>query len=119
MNSILIVDDSENILLALDIMFKEENYNTIFASDGREALKKLEKNGPDIILMDMEMPVLNGMDTLIELRKKGHTVPVIMMTAGDFVMLREKALASGAQECIQKPFNCFELIRIIKRLTPG
>ena len=119
MNSILIVDDSENILLALEIMFKEENYNTIFASDGKEALKKIEKNGPDIILMDMEMPVLNGIDTLIELRKKGCMVPVIMMTAGDFVMLREKALESGAQECIQKPFNCLELMHMVKRLTPG
>ncbi len=119
MKSILIVDDSENILLALETLFKEENFNTIFASNGKEALKELEENGPDIILMDIEMPVLNGMDTLINLRKMGYTVPVILMTAGDFVTRREKALELGAQECIRKPFDCFELIRIIKRLTPG
>lgn len=119
MNSILIVDDSENILMALDILFKEENYTTIFASDGKEALKKIENNEPDIVLMDIEMPVLNGMDTLIELRKRGCRVPVIIMTAGDFITLRKKTLELGAQECVQKPFNCFELLRIIKRLIPG
>lgn len=108
---ILAVDDENDILLILKTALKDE-YDVTTASNGPEALMKIEEDLPDLVILDMMMPEMDGIEVLEEIRKMSHTAttPVIFLTGvSDRAKIRE-ALDKGTQYYIVKPFNYNDLL---------
>ncbi|HJU90956.1 MAG TPA: sigma-54 dependent transcriptional regulator [Gemmatimonadaceae bacterium] len=113
--SILIVDDESGILDTLRILLKNEGFNTIVAQGGRQGLEQLESLDPDIILTDVRMPSVGGLDVLAASRAKDPDVPVILMTAQADLRSAIQAVNEGAYYYIQKPFVNDEIVAILRR----
>ncbi|MCC6547140.1 response regulator [Candidatus Sumerlaeota bacterium] len=108
---ILAVDDENDILLIVRTSLKDE-YDVETASSGVEALQKIEENPPDLVILDMMMPEMDGIEVLEEIRRMTltATTPVIFLTGvSDKAKIRE-ALDKGTQYYITKPFNYNELL---------
>ncbi|MHC1684453.1 MAG: response regulator transcription factor [Clostridiaceae bacterium] len=114
-NTILIADDNEEILKVLKNYISKENYNVIIAHDGHEALSKFKEYNPNLILLDIMMPKLDGLSVCKEIRKKSN-VPIIMVTAksedGDKIL----GLDTGADDYIVKPFSPGEVVARIRAI---
>jgi len=120
--SILIVDDKEMLRMTLGMLLEDEGYQLFYAADGQEALSKAIQHVPDLILLDVMMPEMNGFDVCRRLRahKVLAEVPVIMLTALNNRQARLDGLAAGADDFITKPFDHIELrtrIQSIMRLN--
>ena len=105
-NKILIVDDDKsNLLVLMDIL--QEDYSLNIAKKGEDAIKIAEKNKPDLILLDIILPDIDGYEVLARLRKSDNTknIPVIFLTGLSDSGSAEKALKSGAVDYILKPFD--------------
>lgn len=109
MINILAVDDDKDIVKALKIYLSAEGYNVLEAYNGKEALEIFEKNDIKLVLMDVMMPVMDGIETLMEIRKKS-TVPVILITAKSEAYDKILGLNIGADDYITKPFNPVEVV---------
>jgi len=117
MQKILIVEDEEKIARFVELELKHEGYAVEKASDGRTGLSLAEKGGYDLILLDIMLPGINGIEILRRIRKESD-VPVILLTARDAVMDKVMGLDMGADDYITKPFAIEELlarIRVILR----
>ena len=116
--SILIVDDEEVNVKLIKGMLAPENYNLISASSGSEALSMLAPNRPDLILLDVMMPEMDGFETCrtIKLDKNTRTIPVLMVTALSEKEHRLKALDCGADDFLSKPVDKTELKIRVKSL---
>jgi len=112
---ILIVDDDRDIRFSLSHILKETGYDVIDARDGREALKILRGNCPDLVLLDMRLPGMDGIEILEKAKKIDKDLIVIMLTAYSDVKDTVKAMRLGAYDYITKPFDNEELILIIKK----
>jgi len=113
----LIVEDEEKIARFVELELKHEGYAVEKASDGRTGLSLAEKGGYDLILLDIMLPGINGIEILRRIRKESD-VPVILLTARDAVMDKVMGLDMGADDYITKPFAIEELlarIRVILR----
>ncbi len=109
MKKILIVDDQLGIRLLLTEVFKKEGYETNQASNGVEALALLEEYKPDLVLLDMKIPGMDGLEILRRIRRIDTTLKVIMMTAyGELDMIQE-AMDLGALKHFTKPFDIDEI----------
>ena len=117
MNKILVVDDSETDRLYLTTILEAAGFEVSTVESGDECLVKVKENMPDLIVMDVIMPGLNGFQTTRALSKNPDTahIPVIMCT-GKEVTDRAWALKQGAKECVIKPPNALELVSKIKAL---
>jgi DNA-binding response OmpR family regulator len=115
-NKILIVDDEQSIRLLLE-NFLSKNYEVISKSDGLQALEWLEGNLPDLIICDLQMPILDGYDFLEKIRQRGFTkhTPVIMLSGVESSKERIKCYQIGAQDFLAKPFNPEELSELIEK----
>ncbi|KXH83961.1 response regulator [Sporosarcina sp. HYO08] len=109
MKSLLIVDDQSGIRLLLDEVFRREGYKTKLASNGIEAIKSVEEEVPDCVLLDMKMPGLDGIEVLKRLKSDRPELPVIMMTAYGEIELTDDALKIGADKYFTKPFDIYEV----------
>lgn len=109
MANILVVDDQLGVRRLLYETFREEQYEVQMAANGKETLKILEDFSPDLILMDMKMPGMNGIDTLRQIRLFNKEVGVIMMTAYGDAQNMEQARELGVLHYMSKPFDLFEL----------
>jgi len=118
----MVVDDEERILNFLRSKLKASGYEIFTAANGSEALELAQAQDPDLILLDVIMPKMDGFDTLKELRKFS-TVPVIILSARDADFDKIKGLKLGADDYLQKPFNPDELVARIeavrRRLEPA
>ena len=112
---ILIVEDEKNINDILAFTFSKEGYNPISAYDGLSALSLFEENKPDIVLLDLNLPGMNGMDVCKEIRKTSN-VPIIMLTARTQEMDKISGLMKGADDYITKPFSPTELLARVDSL---
>ncbi len=110
---ILVVDDDENICELLCLYLKKENFTTIVANDGEQAINLFEKHSPDLILLDVMLPKLDGWQVCREIRKKSET-PIIMLTAKGETFDKILGLELGADDYISKPFDTKEVIARIK-----
>jgi two-component system NtrC family response regulator len=108
--TILIVDDEKNYPLILGAVLEEEGFHTLSANSGKEALTTLETNEVDLILTDMKMPVMDGIELLESIKKRQFDCPVIMMTAHGTVEKAVEAMQKGAYTYILKPFDNDDLI---------
>ncbi|MDO5038966.1 response regulator transcription factor [Clostridium sp.] len=109
MRKILIVEDEENMVLFIQMELKYEGYNVDVASDGRKAVELALKNNYDLILLDLMLPGINGLEVCRRIRKEKDT-PIIMLTARDSVMDKVTGLQNGADDYIAKPFAIEELL---------
>ena len=107
--SVLIVDDELKIRRILQIMLENENYRTEQAKDGLEALGKMETMDFDLIITDMKMPNMSGIELLEQIQKRNNTAPVIMMTAYGTIQTAVEAMKKGAYDYILKPFDLEEM----------
>lgn len=115
--TILVADDQKGIRRLLYEVFKLERYEVIPAANGREAIDLVQKVKPDIMLLDMKMPGLDGLATLRELRRLGLQVCVILMTAYGELEIVKEAISLGARMHITKPFDVNELKELVGRLV--
>ena len=112
---IMVVEDSTTTRTIIKRMLKAEGYTVIEARDGIEAITKFIERTPDLILLDIIMPGMDGYQTLATLKKKHHlNVPVIMLTAKDSLIDKLKGKMSGSTEYLTKPFNALDLMKKIK-----
>jgi len=110
--NILIIDDAPNILLSLEFLMTEAGYEVRTARDGAEAIKEISKEKPDLILLDVMMPLKNGYEVCQEVRTnpKWKDIYIIMLTAKGRDIEKEKGMAFGADDYITKPFANKELV---------
>lgn len=110
---ILVVDDEKPIADILQFNLRKEGYEVYCAYDGHEALRKVEEIQPDLILLDIMLPQLDGMEVCREIRKK-YDMPIIMLTAKDSEIDKVLGLELGADDYVTKPFSSRELIARVK-----
>jgi DNA-binding response OmpR family regulator len=119
--NILIADDNIEIIKILKPYIEKEGFAVIFALDGKEALNKFEVYNPQIILLDIMMPILDGMEICKLIRNKSNT-PIIMITAKGEDADKILGLNSGADDYIVKPFSPGEVVArikaVLRRITP-
>jgi DNA-binding NtrC family response regulator len=130
---ILIVDDQQDILLMLIDRLASLGYETVTASNGKEALVKLEQHSPHLMLLDLEMPVMTGMEVLQELRNLNHnktignepegfgggtslSLPVVVMTAYGTISKAVEAMKAGAYDFLTKPIEVDHLSLVFKKV---
>jgi DNA-binding response OmpR family regulator len=110
---ILVVDDEPSVTDLLAYNLRKALYDVIIAADGRQAIKLAEEAKPDLILLDLMIPEIDGLDVCRELRKTSH-VPIIMITARGEEIDRVVGLELGADDYVSKPFSVRELLARIK-----
>lgn len=113
---LLVVDDQMGVRRLLFEAFKEEGYAIDLAASGYEAVEKVKAAIPDIILMDMKMPGMNGLETLHEIKKIQDDILVIMMTAYGELEIVAEAMKLGIKEYVTKPFDINELRGLVKKV---
>ena len=117
---VLVVDDEENIRYLVESGLQLAGLDTVSAPDGRAALSVVSESRPDLIVLDVMMPELDGFETLRRLRDSGNKTPVIFLTARDSTDDRVKGLTSGGDDYMVKPFAIAELVaRVRLRLERG
>lgn len=112
---VLLVDDEESILNVLSYALKKEGFCTEKAYDGREALDKVKSFNPDILILDLMLPVISGYDVCKKLN--GKNIGIIMLTAKDDIVDKLLGLELGADDYLTKPFDIREIIARVKSLS--
>ena len=115
MERILVIDDDKDIRFNLSSILKDEGYDILAVEDGREALKAVQNNSPNLVLLDIRLPSMNGMEILEKLKRIDKDLIIIMLTAYVEVKDAVKAMKLGAFDYVTKPFDNEELILIIKK----
>ena len=110
---ILIVDDEKEIRDLIDIYLKGEGYDTLKAENGEEALNILEQQNVDLIILDIMMPKVNGIEACLRIREE-REMPIIMLSAKSEDMDKILGLNTGADDYLTKPFNPLELVARVK-----
>lgn len=111
---ILIVDDEQPIRTLLEYNLKQSNYETLTAADGEEALEKIRAERPDLVLLDLMLPKLDGIDVCRQLRHEENHVPIIMLTARGEEPDKVLGLEIGADDYMTKPFSPREVLARVK-----
>jgi two-component system response regulator HydG len=114
---ILLADDETGILDSLSILFRGEGYEVLVAPGGKEAIGLLEGEGPDLVVTDIRMPGISGLEVLARAREVDPEVPVILMTAQASLQSAVRAVNEGAYYYLQKPFANDELLAICRRAS--
>jgi two-component system response regulator AtoC len=115
MRRILVVDDEENLRLVLRTFLKRQGYQVEVAENGEAALAMVESFGPDLVLTDVRMPRMGGLDLLSTLKAKGNEATVIVMSAYGNIDLAIQAMQAGAYDYLQKPFKNEEVLLAVKK----
>ncbi|MEA1055938.1 response regulator YycF [Lacticaseibacillus paracasei] len=110
---ILVVDDEKPISDIVKFNLDKEGYDVVTAYDGEEALKKVETESPDLILLDLMLPKIDGLEVARQIRKE-HDTPIIMLTAKDSEIDKVLGLELGADDYVTKPFSNRELVARVK-----
>lgn len=113
MGKVLIVDDDQNICELLRLYIEKEGYDTKIANDGKAALEAFDSYNPDLIMLDIMLPELDGWQVCREIRKKSQC-PIIMLTAKSEVFDKVLGLELGADDYVVKPFEAKEIVARIK-----
>ena len=102
---ILVVDDDPEVRMATRDFLSSKGYEVVVAEGGREALRLLDASPPDVVLLDVAMPDMDGMETLKRIVAAHPTMPVIMVTANADIEITSKVLQLGAADYVPKPFD--------------
>ncbi len=114
---ILVVDDTETVLIFTKMMLSGQAAEVVVARNGMEALKRVEEQAPDLILMDIMMPELDGVETCRRLKSDPRTggIPVVMVTTKGNPERMEEAFAAGCDDYLTKPFGKLDLLAKVRR----
>ena len=122
-SKILLVDDEPDITTNLAAFLDRSGFETLTAGDGEAALKQIERAKPDLVVLDVLMPRLDGREALRRLRRSGNWLPVILLTQVGEAFERAMALEEGADDYLNKPFDPHELVArikaVLRRARPG
>lgn len=113
---LLIVDDQKGVRRLLEELFKREGWEVDTAGDGLEALARVEARVPDLIIMDVKMPNMNGLEATQAILQENSDIPIILMTAYGEIEVVKQALEAGVKRCISKPFDIMGLRDIVDQL---
>ncbi|KRN95024.1 response regulator YycF [Pediococcus stilesii] len=113
MPKILVVDDEKPISDIVKFNLDKEGYDVVTAYDGEEAIEKVESEKPDLILLDLMLPKIDGLEVARQVRAK-HNIPIIMVTAKDSELDKVVGLELGADDYVTKPFSNRELVARVK-----
>jgi DNA-binding response OmpR family regulator len=116
--TILLVDDDADILSAMRTVLERRGYRVLTAADGNAGLAAAEREGPDLVVVDMMMPKKSGFLVLEKLKSRGGGPPVIMITANEGSRHKAYAEALGADAYLRKPFAMEQLLASVERLCP-
>lgn len=116
MQRILIVDDEQSIVTLLKYNIEKAGFETDAAFDGEEAIQKIEQNNYDLVILDVMLPKLDGMEIIKTLRQNKNNVPVLMATALDTELDKILGLEFGADDYLTKPFSPKEVVARIKAI---
>ena len=112
---ILVVDDEKPISDIIKFNLEKEGYEVVVAYDGEAALEQVEAENPDLIILDLMLPKIDGLEVAKRVRAK-HTMPIIMVTAKDSELDKVLGLELGADDYVTKPFNPLEVMARVKSL---
>lgn len=115
LKKILIIDDEPELLKSLTITFEASGYEVQTAPDGLNGIERLREDRPDLVILDIMMPGLSGLDTLKEIKTINASIPVIMLTAYGTPKSAIESLKLGAYDHLSKPFNPETLLEMIKK----
>lgn len=118
-HTILIADDEPNMLLSIEFLMKREGYNVILARDGQEAMDAIIRDRPDLVLLDVMMPIKTGLDVCFEVRAHKDNVrqtQILMLSARSRDTDVAKGLALGANAYMTKPFSTKDLVTKVKAM---
>ncbi len=115
MRRVLVVDDEENLRVVLRTLLRRHGYEVETASSGEEALGMVDSFGPDVVLTDVRMPKMGGLDLLSTLKAKGNEATVIVMSAYGNMDLALDAMKAGAYDYVQKPFKPDEVVLALRK----
>ena len=120
MKKILIVDDENDIVETIQFVLESQGYSCITAYDGEKGLKKAKDNNPDLIILDVMMPNINGFKIcrLLKFDAKYKNIPIIMLTARSQQEDKNIGTETGADLYMTKPFDIEELVKNVKSLCP-
>jgi len=118
MKKILVVDDEESIRLLVSTTLEDEEFEIVEASDGKEALERVKEGKPDLILLDVMMPEINGLEVCRRLKGDPETkdIYIIMLTAKGQELDKEKGKEVGADEYFTKPFSPLAMIEKVNEV---
>ena len=115
---ILVAEDEPMLLKTIELKLRKEGYEVISTPDGRQALEQLEKEMPDLIITDIMMPYVSGLEIISFVRQKmNKKIPIIMLSAMEQEKVVMEAFELGADDYITKPFSLNELAIRVKRLS--
>jgi DNA-binding response OmpR family regulator len=117
MPKVLIVDDEADVVRLLQFRFDKEGFETVTAGDGQTALSMVENDNPDLVILDIMMPLMDGMEVLRQIRSHRRTskTPVIMLTAKTASITVDEARQLWVSDYIMKPFDPEVLVRKAKK----
>jgi CheY-like chemotaxis protein len=116
---VLVVDDARDNQVLIRHVLGDFGLEADIAENGQIALRALEGRSYDLVLMDMQMPVLDGYATAAELRRRGDPVPIVALTAHAFAGERERCLETGCDEFLTKPIDRRRLGELLSRFLPA
>ncbi|MBN2381631.1 response regulator [bacterium] len=122
MNKILLVDDAQTVLLLEKMILSPHDFILSTASNGLEAIQKIEKDRPDLILLDLNMPVMNGLECCRSIKSNSGTlnIPIIMVTTVSEADRMNECIEAGCDDYIFKPFRKIDLLtKINQQLHPN
>lgn len=116
MARILLVDDDPNLLDVLSMTLEDAGHDVITAKDGVAGLRKVEQGAPELLVSDVNMPGIDGFTLCRRLREKGHTLPIVLLTARDTEIDQALGLELGADDYVIKPFSARVLLARVSAL---
>jgi two-component system response regulator MtrA len=115
-NKILVIDDDITSLDIVDLLFEDQGFDVVRHADGVSALESVEETKPDIILIDLMMPRMNGQECIRHIRHKGIEVPIVAFTALHDPQIHKEAKEAGCNAVVTKPCKSKDLVREINDL---
>ena len=115
MPKVMVVDDEESLLEAIRYALSREGFDVVTATDGGDAMRDFEAERPDLVVLDLMLPTLNGWDVCRRIRATSQ-VPILMLTARDAEVDRVVGLEMGADDYVTKPFSLRELVARVRAL---
>lgn len=114
MKTVMIAEDTDSNYMLMTYILKH-NYSVVRARNGQEAIDMAEKGGVDLILMDLKMPVCDGLEATCRIKSMMPDIPIVMLTANAFDTDRRKAMDVGCDEFLSKPVNREKCLSVIAR----
>lgn len=115
-SKILVIEDEQHIALGLKLHLEKEGHEVVLAKDGEEGLRLWESFSPDLVVLDIMMPKVDGLQVLHQIRENDRKLPILILSAKDSTYDKVKALRGGVDDYLAKPFDAQELLLRIERL---